>query len=284
MGKSLPCKFFQKGTCAYSEDECVFSHSSTQKKKVCPFFLKGTCRYGDACALKHSKKGSGVKGSAPAIPKPKAQVISNSSRVVTSSVPREVVGASSSIREATASSSLSREAASASSSTSIIPLNTTFANLIKKTELIALDDMDQDLDILNYLPSSMDELSPESASSNQEFESLDQDILKPWLIASEHLNSSTSKESKDWSMKVDGKKEESVDEQSLCPFYYQGQCRYFLILLIAIDSVKSADTFTVRNVRTATKTAFFQIIPSTRPNTSRLVSSPNLYSHLIPQM
>jgi hypothetical protein len=198
MSKSLPCKFFQKGTCAYSEEECVFSHSQTQKKKICPFFLKGTCRYGDSCALKHSKKGSGVKANAPSIPKPKAQVLASTS-------------AASSSRDPTIP----------------IPQNTTFANLIKKTELIALDDMDQDLDILDLLPSSLDELStPESGTNTQTFDAIDQDILKPWLIASEHLTG--SKESLDWSKKKNS--EPDVDEQSLCPFYYQGQCRYALLL------------------------------------------------------
>ncbi|RKP40090.1 hypothetical protein BJ085DRAFT_11315, partial [Dimargaris cristalligena] len=49
----VPCKFFQKGTCA-AGNKCPFSHTAVPSSGICGYFLKGNCKFGNRCALAHT--------------------------------------------------------------------------------------------------------------------------------------------------------------------------------------------------------------------------------------
>ncbi|KAJ1971065.1 hypothetical protein H4R35_005487, partial [Dimargaris xerosporica] len=53
----VPCKFFQKGTCAAGA-KCPFSHTaSPATPSLCNYYAKGNCKFGNKCALLHVLPG-----------------------------------------------------------------------------------------------------------------------------------------------------------------------------------------------------------------------------------
>ncbi|KAL3899622.1 MAG: hypothetical protein SGCHY_001909 [Lobulomycetales sp.] len=235
MSKALPCKFFQRGTCGYSEEECSFSHSNASKRQVCPFFLRGTCRYGNDCALKHSRKpSSSSRAAAPSIPKPlvKAHTLApagsagigvkgassvgfkgSSSVDIKGSSSVGVKDSSSADNKGSSGSHVKDEPAATRSTDenfSVRKTRETFSDLVKGS------DLDSELDLVNLLPSSMEEVVMKPGQS-REYTSAEQEaLLRPWVMATEH-----TKEALNWKSKASN----SV-EKSLCPFHYQKSCRF----------------------------------------------------------